>query len=659
MEGAGVDAAKPNLVLVANPRSRREPSSPFLRFVRDYADVLRRFTINTTRGTGETLYGTGLYERAELELKRPGAEGGIAQLAAIVARDQCAAAILFLDPSDPWSEAVENRACKRACIQKKISLVTTYAAAVRWANYEVKELRPGIAKEDTSKPANWRAGLKNVGKKGDFRDLQLHDRTLALISHDKKKLDMVRFVIGHVELLAGHDRILTTGTTGWLLKLLFADRSLASCKEQIGTGDLERHLNDIFEKLLEELELRAPARASFDQLLQKLKTHLGASVNDSFTEKVMPLPSGPAGGDVLIADEVLRNECHSIIFFHDPTTAHPHNDDIRLLEHASQVRGVYAECVSDPQSAERWTKGIAQELERRHALAHPAQELRREYRLDEVILVPADEADEGGDPLGRKLARACAGYLNQQLRLLTERGNALRIGVAWGWGSDCVLQELQAMDREGLLQKPSRFPASVVWSPLIGTITAEVTHQEAYMIAQRFCDLYGGSVEGFFCAGFARQGAPLPDSVRGLIVRLAEADLILTAGSPWDEQSSLYKNTGLNAACFPALDKAVGLVSGVFLDADGKELTGEYSIVGLGFEGFRAAAAKGRVVLMCGGKQRRRVLFAALEAGLASVLITTAATATWVLAERRRRRERLIDELEVQVLSPTGSEAPG
>lgn len=99
---------KDNLIIVASPSARDEPNSPLLRLIRDYAEVLKRFTLHTTEGTSRMIYGTGLYSEDEVVARRPGRSGGIAQLAAMVARGECSAVILLLDPSDPWSDAVET-----------------------------------------------------------------------------------------------------------------------------------------------------------------------------------------------------------------------------------------------------------------------------------------------------------------------------------------------------------------------------------------------------------------------------------------------------------------------------------------------------------------------------------------------------------------------
>ncbi len=626
---------KPKLVIAASQRSRNDPSSPLLRFVRDYSQTLKQFEIHATKMTGQAILGTGLYEKNEIVLHRAGADGGVAELAAIAARGECLIAILISDPSDPWSDTVLNRALKRVCIQKQIRLITTYAAAVRWATYEssqdsITSVNPFSVSYSWGQ-INFNLGNKNVDSRGDFKLLPINQRTLALIAHDKKKLEMVQFVKEHVNLISQHHRILTTGTTGWLLKLLFANNlQQASFIDELKSANKLERLVYICEEALKDLNI-LPARW-LDANLESLRASLKVPTNEQLAAMIMPLPSGPEGGDVLIADEVLKNECHTIIFFHDPLTAHPHNSDIRLLEHTCQLPGVFAECVSDRQSAERWVKGLITEMSSKLDLPDLAHKLRQKYKLKEVVVVNTND-DSDSEKLGQMLARALAGHLNQRLHCISQENKQTRIGVAWGWTMRRVLEELVEMQNSGLIEKPVSLSKLIIWSPLIGIITAEITDWEASTIAQRFCDFYGGRVRKLPCAGFARVGAEKPKDVEDFITSLEEAEIILTSASAWNEKTALYKYTGLNTEYFPKPSEVVGNISGIFINHDGDEVRGLYSIVGLGYDGFRRAAKKGAVWLMCGGEDRRAVLLAALKKELVSVLITTNKTAEWILQQ--------------------------
>lgn len=646
------------LLIVASERSRTAAASPLLRLVRDHRSVLQQFHVHTTEGTGKRILSTGLYSPTDIVYHLAGRNGGVAQLAAMVVRSEIAAAILLLDPSDPWSDAVENRALKRVCIQLQTRLLTTYAAAVRWLSLEA----PSVLESPlTQRPVPLPRGTKNVSDSGDPIPLPISKRTMALISHDKKKLEMVHFSNEHSSLLARHERILTTGTTGTVLTLLFGDEEIQA---QVLGGvktDFEERIKKILQAMLKEavearlvkgretgerldeaFELEPKTNIPLKKMIEILRVELKLVPNVEFARRIFPLPSGPFGGDVLIADIVLKNECHSIVFLHDPTTSHPHNDDIRLLEHTSQLPGVFAECVSDRQSAEQWSQALdKQERAVPQASMSIAHELRLTLRgagVREVVVVDRIR-DEDGPELGREIARVCAGYFNQRIREIVENKKNLRIGIAWGWGSMQVLSELRAMKAEGVIDSSERFSDSVVWSPLIGSIGARFTDREATFLAEEFRDFFGGELESFSCAGFAARETSLPVRVRDLIGKLHSADIVVTAAAPWNEDAALLRETGLSPKFFPGFDEAVGLISGVFLRDDGTKVEKEYGIVGLDWEGFRDAAIEGDVILMCGGLERRRTLLAALRARLFSVLVTSSDTARWLLATLQRERQ--------------------
>ena len=103
-------------------------------------------------------------------------------------------------------------------------------------------------------------------------------KTLAMIAHDGKKVDMVAFATFNREKLAGY-HIIATGTTGRLLH------------DKVG------------------LEVEA-------------------------------LLSGPIGGDAQIAARVAQGEVDGVVFFVDPLNAHPHEPDIQGLLRVCNVHNV-------------------------------------------------------------------------------------------------------------------------------------------------------------------------------------------------------------------------------------------------------------------------------------------------------------------------------
>ena len=101
--------------------------------------------------------------------------------------------------------------------------------------------------------------------------------TIALISHDGKKPEMVSFVVRNKTFLQG-TKIYATGTTG---------------------------------------------------------THIE---KEGF--KVNRLLSGPLGGDAQIAAMIATKEIDAVIFFRDPMDKHPHEPDVQMLLRLCDVQNV-------------------------------------------------------------------------------------------------------------------------------------------------------------------------------------------------------------------------------------------------------------------------------------------------------------------------------
>lgn len=101
------------------------------------------------------------------------------------------------------------------------------------------------------------------------------DRTIALIAHDDMKPRMLDFATQYQRELAAFKNIITTGTTG-------------------------KRIKDTIPSL-------------------------------AVWGRIYPRYSGPEGGDIEIATQVLFGKCHVVIFFIDPLKPHPHIDDIRVV----------------------------------------------------------------------------------------------------------------------------------------------------------------------------------------------------------------------------------------------------------------------------------------------------------------------------------------
>ena len=105
--------------------------------------------------------------------------------------------------------------------------------------------------------------------------------TIALIAHDEMKQRMIAFAIDHEWELRKFASILSTGTTG---------------------------------------------------------REVAAATSRTIEDKIYRYHSGPLGGDIEIATEILLGRCHIVIFFVDPLQPHPHIDDIRTVFEACMTR---------------------------------------------------------------------------------------------------------------------------------------------------------------------------------------------------------------------------------------------------------------------------------------------------------------------------------
>jgi len=114
-----------------------------------------------------------------------------------------------------------------------------------------------------------------------YKDVPDH-KTIALIAHDNRKIDLIEWVLLHKGILESHS-LVGTGTTG---------------------------------KLISE------------------KSHI----------PVHCYHSGPLGGDQQIGAEISLGQIDLLIFFWDPLTAQPHDPDIRALLRLSVLYNVPTAC---------------------------------------------------------------------------------------------------------------------------------------------------------------------------------------------------------------------------------------------------------------------------------------------------------------------------
>ncbi len=623
---------RPTIGILASPGTRDGPSSPLIRFVRDNFVTLSKFKICATGGTARAILATGLYSRKAITELSDGPRGGVVELSALVARGDCKVVVFLADPNDTRSDMSENYALQRVCMECQVRLITTVTGAESWiineADSYLAETRAakGSREEKRAKrvfPINWRQGQSNRHESGAPVILAVEEQTVALVAHDKKKMEMSKFVASHSELLSRFDRILATGTTGWLIKALHSEeKDLPGVLRQAKQSLSSERFNKLKQMIVEHPQKLA-------------KVNLVAGRHPSLAKKVMPLPSGPEGGDILIANETLNKRCHWIIFLHDVETAHAHETDIRLLERTCQISGVSASCVSDEKSAGRWADNMAH-----NGSPSPAHSLRASFGLpDAIVAQPTDDTDS--DELGTELASLAAAYLDGWLakqsrearRLVVKR--EVRIAVGHGWVIGQIPKQLARLRASRILSKFDHDLLSIQWLPAVGNLTVrpESLQRESEHICHAFKRMYGGRVERFLSAGYFKPPPPpiFPEDAR-LMKSLKGADLALVSAAPWEPDEIKKNYPDLDTAMLPGVDEAVAIVSLAFLRIDGSVAPTRYRFVGLSADDLNEMVKKrGEVILLCGGESRRLAALAALRANLASVLITTRDTAEWLI----------------------------
>lgn len=111
--------------------------------------------------------------------------------------------------------------------------------------------------------------------------------TIALVAHDKRKVDMVEWAVHNAGLLSEH-HLVCTGTTGSLIRQAFESRGI-------------------------------PAQ-------------------------ITCMHSGPMGGDAEIAAMVVRKEIDLAIFLIDDLNPQPHEADIQMLLRQCRVHNIPIAC---------------------------------------------------------------------------------------------------------------------------------------------------------------------------------------------------------------------------------------------------------------------------------------------------------------------------
>jgi methylglyoxal synthase len=217
-------------------------------------------------------------------------DGGVTVLAYMIVRGQCSIIWPFFTPLTPHWLNPENLALMRLCDQWHVKRLMNTGSVEEWFDKEANSDAYRDLQECPPKVAVGLKGAMKFPREGEpSYDIkrpsfewppELAKRTIALIAHDEMKARMVEFAVDYEPQLEKFDRILATGTTG-------------------------RQVEDATRTLKDTIDRRH---------------------------------SGPKGGDIEIATEILFGQCHIVVFFVDPLRPHPHIEDIRVVFGACMIQ---------------------------------------------------------------------------------------------------------------------------------------------------------------------------------------------------------------------------------------------------------------------------------------------------------------------------------
>jgi len=266
--------------------------------------------------------------------------GGVVLMTDLVVRRKMSIVWPFLTPTTPHWLTPENLALLRLCDHCHANRLMNEVSVIEWA---CSELKVESHKNFQRCPPRFEAGGVSPEKDEDMPTTRRDDRsyvidwdavlrkreeasvpTLALIAHDEMKTRIEDFVLDYQDELERFGRIVTTGTTG-------------------------RVVQDVAPRL---------------------------------AHKVRRYNSGPKGGDIEIAAEMIFKRCDVAVFLVDPLSPHPHSEDIKVLFGAAILNRV--RLLTNERQARAWmdrTRGIVDEcreytewagLQGRKALRKPA-----------------------------------------------------------------------------------------------------------------------------------------------------------------------------------------------------------------------------------------------------------------------------------------------
>lgn len=645
------------IALIANRALRMGPGSPLIRFVREFEpfflEVLKPM-IYTIEGSYRALIRSGLlHNYPKLKIVGAGQLGGLVSITEKVVRGEIDHVIYFIDPRDPTSLFPESIALKRECVVKKKSFLATYSGAREWASlgWFLKKNRLDeyfLSEKFVSK-------FLQKERKVDL----IRNQTIALIAHNAKKLEMLKFANKNYALFKSFENRSATGTTGELLN----GKIPKKMEEQ--WNDLHQEI-DLYPKpspdrLKKEEEEEAEIRAEVKRLASKLDGE----------KWVDPLESGPVGGDVQIAEKIRKKECHRVFFFEDPRVSREHEADIQLLERTARIpeNAMSIPCLHEETSAQEWVDSVSEYNKRKNdKFTSPLTLVEAYRRCFNVELVLASrkggkDQDKGGaatkvsaksnDKLWDTILSKAAWYIQGLIALRSREQQATRsparIGMTWGYSMYQLIDHIKELSKtlQGI-EKSRKFskamatalsdeefikPGNVLVEPIVGIMGTTDLRVEANNNAARLARLLSAKEHPLTQCVFLERGKLDKEALQEMQKDQSDRwDRLDAAIFTCDAVKTMFGTKATAMVPDPLykqmFHKVAGEIGGLYLDAAGNWVKpNKYERVGITHEQLQAVAKKGGAVLIAGVQMkepndRRAPVLAALRGKLVSVFVT-------------------------------------
>ncbi len=240
-------------------------------------------------------------------------KGGVTILSYFITQRVCSILWPFLSPETSHWLTPENLVLLRLCDHWHVKRLMNTGSVTEWfereaeqdADRNVRPCPPEIVfrkgeESDCVRAEKVRGVSRFLLPRAPLMRKQAEGMTIALIAHDEMKSRMVEFAGDNEHVLCRFEKILTTGTTG--REISEATKTLES--------------------------------------------------------KIYRYQSGPKGGDIQIAAEILFGRCDVVIFFVDPLRPHPHIEDIRVVFAACMIQD-HVRMLTNEMQAREWVERVA------------------------------------------------------------------------------------------------------------------------------------------------------------------------------------------------------------------------------------------------------------------------------------------------------------